>query len=143
MTLRGLPTISSFDGYVRFLSRYFYVDGLEPDDLEQEARLAAWLAPAGLERIAARRRVLDLLKASRRMKRGVAVEFVTEPASSVDVFAVVSARETLRGVLEGKLSPSEAEALGRLVRDEPIRRGEKRLESALYRFRQRHAQGTS
>lgn len=131
-------TDSNSEGYVRWLGSYFYVDGLDREDVEQEARLAAWLAPAGLERVAARRRVLDLLKASQRGKRGRAEELDLDRASSsLDVAALVEARLRLAGLLSERLSRSEREAIGRVVRGEPIRRGDKRLGQALYRFRRR------
>lgn len=130
------------EGHARFLGRYFRIDGLDREDVEQEARLAAFLAPAGLERIAARRRILDLLKASQREKRGRAVSLEENVASRVDVLEAVIVRDRLRDVLSADMTEAEAEALGRVLRGEPIRRSEKRLQSSLYRFRRRHFTST-
>ena len=44
--------MSEIDGYCRHLASFFFVEGMDRDDLFQEARLAAWLAPAGAEHIA-------------------------------------------------------------------------------------------
>ena len=58
--------MNELERYARWLSSYFYVPGMDKQDLRQEARLAMWLARPGCERIAARRRILDLLKMSQR-----------------------------------------------------------------------------
>ena len=41
----------SVDAYCRWLSRFFYAQGHDADDLFHAARLAAWLAGEGLERV--------------------------------------------------------------------------------------------
>lgn len=129
--------MSGVEGHVRFLSSYFYVDGMDREDVEQEARIAAWLAPAGAERIAARRRIVDLLIASRRLKRGSLVELEDDLVSRIDVLEAVVVRETLRNVLAAPMSEAEREALGRVLRGEPIRRDEHRLGVAIWRLRRR------
>lgn len=129
--------MSPIEAYVRFLGSYFYAEGYDREDIEQEARIAAYLAPAGLERMAARRRVLDLVKHAQREKRGRLVELEREVASRLDVLEEVVIRETLRDVLSMRMTDSEREALGRVVRGEPIGRNEPRLGAAIWRLRKR------
>ena len=94
------------DGYCRWLGSYFYAEGYDRDDICQEAMLAAWLAPSGLERVAARRRVLDILKAARRRPRFVELVEVETPDNVVDA---VDAGDRLRAVLA--VAPPRTSAL--------------------------------
>lgn len=131
--------VTDVDRYCRHLAAFFFVDGLDRDDLFQEARLAAWLAPVGAERIAARRRILDLLKfAQRRPRFAPAIEDMRLVDARADVVDLAAARERLRAVcaVPGR---SERIALGRALRGEPIRRHEKALQVALHRVRLRLA----
>ena len=122
------------DGYCRWLSRFFFADGHAAEDLFQEARLAAWLAPAGLERVAARRRVIDVVRSARRR-----VELASEVDVEVQdtVLDVVVARERLRAVLAAARTENERAALARVMRDDPIARHEKALQVALWRLRRK------
>lgn len=122
------------DRYCRWLSYYFHVPGLDPDDLYQEACIAAWLAP-GHERIAARRQMLDLIKISQRRPR--TTRLTAETAVSPDVIDTVITREQLRAVVDAPLTRHEAIALGRAARGEPIQRHEKALGVAYWRARRR------
>lgn len=126
---------SEFESYIRFLGSYFFVRGLEREDIEQEAWIAVWLAPPGLERMAARRQVLDLIKMANR--RPEFHRFMEDPASHVDVETVVAARERLREVIDAATTPMEKIAVGRAARGEPISRHESGLGVALWRLRQR------
>ena len=124
---------------MRFLATYFFVAGMDSDDLAQEARLAAWLAP-GNERVAARRRVLDLLKFSQRRPRfAAAIEDFRLVDARADVVELVEARERLRSVIAANLTQSERVAVGRRLRGEPIRRDEKVLDQAWFRARRKLA----
>lgn len=124
------------DAYCRWLGYFFFAPGYEPEDLAQEARIAAWLAPE-CPKIAARRQVLDVVKVANR--KAVLCELDTEPATTADVVDVVDARERLRGVLAADLTPKMREAIGRVIRGEPIRYEEKALQGALARARRRLA----
>lgn len=121
----------SNDSYYRWLSHYFFAAGYEPEDLYQEARIAAWLAP-GHERVAARRQVLDVVKIAGR-KAQLAPEI--DVSWGGDMVDQVEARERIRVLL--RCAPREREALGRVIRGEPIRRNEKALQSSLLRVRRR------
>jgi DNA-directed RNA polymerase specialized sigma24 family protein len=114
--------------YLHWLSRYFFAPGYDPEDMLQEARIAAWLAPRGLERVAARRRLIEIV---RRSKRGGRPTFcqLHETADSVDVVDIVAARERLREILEAPYSDLQRVAIGRKLRGESC--GEKRLDNAL------------
>jgi hypothetical protein len=113
-----LRTETPLEPYVRWLSRYFFVPGYDADDLAQEARIAAWCAPDGLERLAARRRVIELL---RRSKRGGRPTFValSEHESTENVHDIAEARETLRRIARAPLSELEREAVRRVAIGEP------------------------
>lgn len=124
----------ALERYCRWLARVFFVVGMDSDDLAQEARLAAWLAPPGAERIAARRRILDLIKFSQR--RPLFAPEV-EIANSADVVDLVLARERIRGALASPLSDRERHALGRAIRGESV--AEKSIENALARARRKLA----
>ncbi len=125
------------DGYFRWLSRFFFASGMDSDDLYQEARLAAWLAPEH-PRLAARRQILDLVKiANRRSFDSVPDRLATVPDRTADVVDLVEARERLRAIFD--LPPNEQRAIGRVIRGEPIRRSEKALQSSLVRARRRLA----
>ena len=122
----------SVDSYCRWLSGYFFVAGLDMDDLYQEARIAAWLAP-GHERTAARRRILDLLKMSQRRPRLCVLHdrhAVPDP---------LEGRERLRLIVDAPRTDNERVAVGRALRGEPIGRHEKALQVALIRVRERLA----
>lgn len=127
---------ASEDRYCRWLSHYFFVAGYDDEDLYQEARLAMWLAPAGLERVAARRRVIELLRRSKRGGRPTHVELV-EAESSDNLVDIAAARAELRRVLAFPLSDLERKALGRVIRGEFCT--EKRLDNALQRVRKKLA----
>lgn len=122
--------------YARWLSRYFYVAGYEPEDLYQEAVIAIWRAPEGLERLCARRRVIELLRRSQRAGRPTFVGLV-DAESPEDVVDVAAAREELRRVLSVPLSDLEREALGRAARGEAC--SGRRLDNALQRARKKVA----
>lgn len=122
------------DPYCHWLARYFFVPGMDADDLFQEARIAAWLAPSA-PRTAARRRILDLLKFSQR--RPLIHRFDHSIIEPSDVVEIVAARETLRRIVTAPLTRNEAIALGRAARGEPIRRSEKSLGVAYWRARRR------
>ena len=124
--------MSDLEPYVRFLATYFFVAGMDADDLAQEARLAAWLAP-GNERTAARRRILDLLKAARRRPLHAALH--DDVPAPDDLVVRVEAREQLRAVIACDLAPREREALGRRLRGEPIPKGA--LDQAWFRARRK------
>lgn len=117
------------DRYCRWLANYFFIDGLDRDDLYQEAWLAAWLAP-GLERLAARRRIIELLRRSQRGGRPRFVELV-EAESSRNIIDIVETRERLRAILSTPLSDLERVALGRSLRGESC--GERHLDNARQR----------
>jgi len=73
------------EGDVGFLSRRYHVDGYEPEDLRQELRLQLWKRfkhynydRAGIRAFAnqvMRNRLRDMLRASKRKKRGDWVAF--------------------------------------------------------------------
>jgi hypothetical protein len=128
-----VPLPLALERYCRWLAHYFYARGYEPDDLYQEALLAAWLAP-GQERVAARRQVLDIVKIASRKPLLVAEVDVSSGGDTIDQ---VEARERLRSLL--RCPPNERRALGRVIRGEPIRRHEKALQSSLFRARRRLA----
>jgi DNA-directed RNA polymerase specialized sigma24 family protein len=126
----------SHDPYCHWLSRYFFIDGLDSDDLYQEAAVAVWMAPAGMERLCARRRVIELL---RRSKRGGRPEFVElgDVASPDRMVDLVAARERLRAVVNAPLSDLERCAVGRVARGEGCPKGP--LDNALQRARKKLA----
>ena len=126
----GAPV--NIDAYCRWLARFFYAHGYDAEDLFQEARLAAWLAPRGLERVAARRRVLDVMRSARRRPLLVAPVELEAPDNVDDG---VVARERLRAVIAAARPGNERAALVRVLRDEPITRHEKVLQVALWRLR--------
>lgn len=51
MALEGELGTRMLERYLHWLSGYFYAQGYDREDMLQEARIAAWLAPAGLERL--------------------------------------------------------------------------------------------
>ncbi len=126
----------SADPYCRWLSRYFYAPGCDADDLFQEARVAAWRAPAGLERVAARRRVIDVVRSARRRPEFASEVELEERDSVADV---VDARDRLRAVFAAAMTENERAALARVMRGEPIRRDEHALQTALWRLRRKLA----
>lgn len=130
-------TPEAIERYISFLGSYFFARGLDREDIEQEARIAVWLAPAGLERMAARRQVLDLIKIANRKPE--LHRFMQDPAASIDVERVVAARETLRELIDAAHTPAEKIGLGRALRGEPISRTESTIGVALWRLRQRLA----
>lgn len=127
------------EAYCHWLSRFFFVPGMDVDDLLQEARLAAWLAPKH-PRTAARRRILDLIKFSQR--RPVIERFEHSIIEPSDIVEIVSAREQLRRIVTARMTPNEQVALGRAARGEPIRREEKALGQAYWRARRRLTQNS-
>ncbi len=120
------------DGYCRWLSRHFFVRGHDPEDIFQEARLAAWQAPH-CPRVAARRQVLDMVKMANRQPTLVAE--VDVPVD--DLFDRVAARDALCRLLATPLTENERAAVGRTLRGDPIRRHEKGLQVALWRLRRK------
>ena len=122
------------DRYCHWLASFFFVDGMDRDDIYQEASLAAWLAPCGLERLAARRRVIELLRRSQRGGRPTFCKLVDTPAG-VDVVDLVAHRERLHHVLTANLSDLERSAIGRVVRGESCPKGP--LDNALQRARRK------
>ena len=98
--------------------------------------MPAWLAPSGLERLAAKRRILDVVKAAQRRPRLYELVEAEAPGTVTDV---VGARERLREILASVRNESEREALRRTFLGEPVDVGAdgKRLSVALSRFRRR------
>lgn len=123
------------DAYCRWLSRFFYAPGHEPDDLAQEARLAMLRAPH-TKRVAARRQVLDVVKVANR-RAFYSWEYPEQRAPDLD--DRLNARESLRLILSEPQTENERVAVGRTLRGEPIRRHEKALQVALGRVRARLA----
>lgn len=123
--------------YCHWLAGFFFIDGMDRDDIYQEASLAAWLASPGLERVAARRRVIELLRRSKRGGRPTFCELAEMPLSA-DVIDLVTARETLRRVLATPLSELERVALGRAIRGESVTES-KAIDNALWRARRKLA----
>ena len=128
--------MSADDRYHLWLARHFYAHGYAAEDLYQEARLAAWLAPSGLERLAARRRVIEVVRSARRRPQLVAE---VELEASDTLADVVDARDRLRAVLATARTENERAALARVMRGEVIGREEKSLQSALWRLRRKLA----
>ena len=128
--------MSPDERYVGWLSSYFFAQGHDRDDLAQEARIAMLRAPAGLERVAARRRVIDVVRSARR--RPVLVEAV-ELETPDNVVDVVDARDRLRATLAAAQTENERAALLLVMRGEPIARHEKALQVALWRLRRKLA----
>jgi DNA-directed RNA polymerase specialized sigma24 family protein len=133
----GGAAVLEHDPYFHWVARRFYAPGYEREDLVQEARIAAWLAPPGLERLAARRRLIEIVRRSRRGGRPELCAPV-DVQDSGDILDLVAARERLRGILSAPLSDLEQVALGRVIRGEPYRH-EKRLDNALQRARRKLA----
>lgn len=133
-------TPESIEGYVRFLSRYFYAPGLDPEDLAQEARLGVLTAPPGRERLVARRRVIDAVKTWKRSEDWRSspefVELDERQASEFDVVEVVATRDRLRRVAAVSLTPVQREAVERVLRGEPYAH-DKRLDNALVAARRK------
>jgi len=128
------------DSYCRWLSHFFFVQGYDAEDLYQEARIAMWLAPTPeLARLCARRRIVEILRKSKRGGRPTALCELTETASptSGDVVDIVLTRERLREMGRVELSPLERSALSRVVRGEGC--SEKQLDNALQRARRKLA----
>jgi DNA-directed RNA polymerase specialized sigma24 family protein len=123
----------SDEPYFRWLSRFFFAPGYDAEDLLQEARLAAWLAPH-CPRLAARRRLIEIVRRSKRAKRPelCAPVDVADPADVVDL---VLARERLREVARAPLSELEREAIRRVAIGEGC--SEKTLDNALHRARRK------
>jgi hypothetical protein len=121
------------EGFVRYLGSRFFAPGYDREDIEQEARLAMFLCPE-YPRLAARRRVIDIVKRPR-----IRWEQIREVASPGDVVDRIDARVTLERVLRAPRTRNEEVAVGRVLRGEPIRRHEKTLQGTLYRFRKRVA----
>lgn len=107
---------------------------MDRDDLYQEARVAMWLAPKGVERVAAYRRIVELLRRSRRGGRPTFCELADTHATA-DIVDLVTDRERLRGVLAAKLSDLERTAVGRAARGEGCPKGP--LDNALQRARKK------
>ena len=130
--------MSADERYYRWLGSYFFAAGYDREDLVQEARIAAWLAPSGLGRVAAKRRVLDVVKAAQRRPRLYELVEAEAPGTVEDVVVM---RERLREVIASVRNDSEREALRRVFRGEPLEVGRdgKALSVALARFRQRLA----
>lgn len=125
----------TIDDHCRMLSRFYFVAGMDADDIYQEARLAAWLAPAGLERMAARRQVYDLMKIGQRRRFDALGE--RDVASHVDVVDIVDARERLRAIMAMPWTPLQRRALGRRIRGEG--NTEKQLDNAWFAVRRKLA----
>lgn len=125
----------STERYCRHLARFFFAPGYDREDMLQEARVAAWLAPCGLERVAARRRLIEIVRRSQRGGRPELCPPVDVPDPQ-DVVDVVAARQRLRSVLATSFTDLEREALGRAVRGEGC---VGRLDNALQRARRKLA----
>jgi hypothetical protein len=122
--------------YFRWLASYFYAPGYDHDDMLQEARIAAWLAP-GHERRAARSRLVDIVRRET-LRRPQFVE-LRDVSATGDVIDLVDARDRLRAVLAAPLTVNERVAVGRAIRGVPICRSEKALGVALWRARRKLA----
>lgn len=123
------------EDYCRWLSRHFFVIGMDPEDVYQEAWLAAWRAPDH-PRLAARRQVFDLMKIGQRRRFE---PMPHEQRAETDVAETVERRDLLRRILSAPRTPNEREALLRRLHGEPIRRGEHALDMAWYRLSARLA----
>ena len=130
----------NIDAFCRWLSRHYFVVGMDADDIYQEARLAAWLAPAGLEHIAARRQVYDLMRIGQRRRfdtLGHDMESVSR--SSSDVVDIVDARDRLRAIMAAPRTENERTALRHRVSGTPIPNSAKSVWGAWLRMRDRVA----
>jgi hypothetical protein len=96
-----------------------------------------WLAPEGLERVAAYRRVVEILRRSKRGGRPTFCELHEEHAIRDDVADIAVARERVRELARIGLSDLEREALGCVVRGEACPKGP--LDNALQRARRKLA----
>lgn len=101
--------------YCRWLASFFFVSGMDREDLYQEACLAAWLADPGFERRKARQRVLDLVKIGQRRRFD---HLVTHEPSAPPVD--FEARDRLRLILNAPRTENERVALRRRIAGEPI-----------------------
>lgn len=118
------------EGYCRWLSHFFFIAGYEAEDIYQEAVIAMWLAPeVGLRRVCAYRRVVELLRRSKR--RPIFCVLHDDEAKTDDLIEMVAGRERLRLVLSTNLSDLERIALGRSLRGESC--GERHLDNARQR----------
>lgn len=110
----GTPLEPRDEAYCRWLGRYFFAAGHDAEDLAQEARIAAWLAP-NHRRIAARRQVLDVLKSAQR--RPTAAPLPEGLAAEGDLFELVDTRARLRALRSAlpRLSARERGALARVT----------------------------
>ena len=105
---QGAPV--NIDAYCRWLARYFFARrATTRRTSNQEARIAAWLAPSGLGRVAARRQVMNVVRRAQRHPR-LAPEVEIEVADTVT--NVVDARERLRAALAEARTENERTALG-------------------------------
>jgi hypothetical protein len=123
------------EGYCRWLSRRYFVSGADADDIFQEARLAAWLAPPGSEFLAALCQVKDLMKIGQRRRLYQLAQ--PEIPEGHDFFGAIEARERLGALLAAPVTANEWIALGRRIGGKPIGRNEPALDQAWYRLRTR------
>ncbi|WP_249020559.1 sigma-70 family RNA polymerase sigma factor [Conexibacter sp. S30A1] len=133
--------------YCQALAHRYYAPGLEAQDLAQEARIGIWQARSGFDpdlgpwepfaRLAAKRAVLDAVRAATRQKhrplgQGVPLDDAQAVAASGadDPLAVVIAREQLRAVLVcvSTLSARESDALAGYVNGHTYETIAKRLD---------------
>jgi DNA-directed RNA polymerase specialized sigma24 family protein len=103
--------------HCRWLSHRFFVAGMDAEDVQQEALLAAWLADPGYEKRKATQRVYDLMKIGQRRKF-VPTENIAHLAEAQ--VTDYDARDRLRSVLDAVQTPAEREALGRRIAGVPI-----------------------
>jgi DNA-directed RNA polymerase specialized sigma24 family protein len=130
----------SGEGYCRFLARSFWAPGYDREDMLQEARIAMWLAPPGIENLCARRRLIEIVRRSKRGGRPSFCEPVDAP-DHADVVDLVDARERIRAVLSAPLTDLERAAIGSVVRGKPCT--EKALDNALQRARRKLEQAAA
>lgn len=121
----------TIEEHCRWLSRKFYVIGMEAEDIYQEAMFAAWLADPGYEKRKATQRVYDLMKIGQRRRFDTLGD--REVVAHSDPADIVEARVRLTAVLETHLTDVERVALGRRIRGEG--NSEPRLANAWWRVR--------
>lgn len=127
----------SDEAYVRYLSRYFFAPGYDAEDMAQEARLAMWLAEERWGRLAARRRLIEIVRRELRGGRPTLVELAAEAPDPRGLEELVAARERLREALAAPLTDLERAALGRAIRGEGCT--SKPMDNALQRARKKLA----
>lgn len=125
----------SDERFAQYLAHKFFAPGYDREDMAQEARIAMWQAPEGIERLCARRRLIEIVRRSQRGGRPAFCE-LHDIEDAADVVDLVSARDRLRDVLAASLTDLERTAVGRTLRGELCRHP---YDNALYRARRKLA----